>query len=202
MKISANIDFVALRRKLLSISRSAVFLMLLCNWGCGGPARPKYYAEQCLSAQHINQDLIQQLIMWQDVGRDNFETFSQHPDENVRYMVAANPYTPPDILDRLAHDKSDIVFQGIASNRNLPEKTLNEQLKNKSRLQYLVSNRQLSPQMLLKIYYEHRDIPLSCFAMNPNCPEEIREIIRKSGDYAAKACLEALEKRDSAQKSR
>lgn len=202
MKISANIDFVALKRKLSSICRPVVFLMLLCNMGCGGPPRPMYYAQERLSAEHVNQDVIHQLMTWQGVGRDHFETFSQHPDENVRYLVAANPYTPPDILDRLAHDKSDIVFQGIAWNRNLPEKIFDEQLKNQSRLKYLVSNPKLSSQMLLKIYYERKDIPLVRFAMNPNCPEEIKEIIRKSGDYTDKLYLEDLERRDSAPKSR
>jgi len=197
MKISADIDFVALKRHLLSTCRSVVFLILLCNMGCGGPPRPMYYAQERLSAEHVNQDVIQQLMTWQDVGRDNFETFSQHPDENVRYLVAANRNTPPDILDRLAHDKSDIVFQGIAWNRNLPEKTLNEQLKNESRLYYLVINPKLSSQMLLTIYNEHKDIPLVRFAMNPNCPEEIKEIIRKSGSYAARRYLEKLEKSDS-----
>lgn len=177
-----------------------VIISLIVGVGCGGPPRPMYYAQERLSAEHVNQDLIHQLMTWQDVGRDNFEAFSQHPDENVRYMVAANRNTPPDILDRLAHDKSDIVFQGIAWNQNLPEKTLNEQLKNESRLKYLVSNPKLSSQMLLKIYNEHKDISLTCFAMNPNCPEEIREIIRKSGDYTDKRYLEKLERRDSAKK--
>ncbi len=186
-------------RKIRDYRRLAVYICSLFfifgNFGCiypglfMGPGTPLQNAEKQLRKENVSEPLVQQIVHRADIGRDNFLVYSRHPNDSVRFCIAANQYTPPDILTLLAEDHSDEVLQGICANPKLPPQVLANLLMQERALKYLVANPQLSGETLLEIYRQHKNIPLSSFAANPNCPEAIQEDIKKSGRYLANLIL-------------
>ena len=50
--------------------------------------------------------------------------FAEDPDDHVRWTVAKNTMTPPEVLDKLSYDHYVQVRHAIAENKNTPDYTL------------------------------------------------------------------------------
>lgn len=174
--------------------RIAMLALLFCGFGCFGPPMVQYHAEKCLREENVHEVMIQNINNHEDIGRENFLIYSQDKDENVRCVIAFNQYIPPDILLRLASDRSDLVIQGVLKNPTLSEEIIAELLKNPVSLKRLAASPQVPQETLMQIYKQHKEVPLYEFASNPNCPEEIKADIRKSHDIVANMELDRHER--------
>jgi hypothetical protein len=74
-------------------------------------------------------------------------------DSSVRYRVAKNPNTPPEILEVLASDVCFTVLKGVAENPKTPSAAL-EKIINKNFSTYLVST-EFVKNSLIKTAKEH-----------------------------------------------
>lgn len=182
--------------------RIAMLALLFCGFGCFGPPMVRYHAEKRLHEEDVNEELIRKISRCEDIGRENFLIYSQHKDENVRSMIAFNRYIPSDILLSLAGDHSDLVIQCVIQNPTLSEEILAELLNNPAALKRLASSPQVPQEIIMKVYKQHKEVPLYEFAMNPRCPDVIKADIRKSDDFEAKRVLELHERNDKKQSGR
>jgi len=146
----------------------------------------KLKAKICLQEENVDAGTIERFLDGKDIGQDHFLTFSKHNNENVRFWVAANPYTGTDILDNLVHDSSFLVLFGLTKNSNISRAALDVLLQHESLWKYLAGNPRMSEEKLLDIYHRSKGMRLYYFAINLNCPEEIKKDIRKSNDEIAK----------------
>lgn len=181
----------------LNIIFAFIFFALFnssCFWG---PPLPEREAKDVLHRENVNETVIQKLIQREHLQNSEYAIFSQHKNDNVRFLIATNPHTPKDILSQLENDSSNLVLQGITRNPQISDQTLQKLLKHQSLLQYLVGNPRLSETEILEIYRKHKDIPLYYFAINPRCPSEIKKVILKSNDHLAKQWLEINSQKNS-----
>lgn len=186
-----------LKKCRLNIIFIFIFLALF-NFSCfWGPPLPEREAKDILHSENVNDTVIQKLIQREHLQDNEYTIFSQHKNENVRFLIATNPHTPKDILSQLENDSSNLVLQGITRNPQISDQTLQNLLKHQSLLRYLVGNPRLSDTEILEIYRQHKEIPLYYFAINPRCPNEIKKVILKSNDHLAKQWLEINSQKNS-----
>lgn len=116
--------------------------------------------------------------------------------------LVRNPNISPDMLRQIYNrykdnkERQDYFITVCSMYPRLPEDIahdiyMKEKDKNVSdALERLAWNPAVPSSLLLEIYRNSKSrIKLSAYALNPNCPEEIKQVIRNSGDNTAKKYL-------------
>ncbi len=158
------------------------------------PAQARSY----LQGRGVLEEEITALESGQDLGEGRFQEFAESEDENVRCLVAKNPFVPIPILERLMGDSNRFVRAGVAQNRYLPEAFAVVLSKDKDLAvsAALVGNPSVPSSMILDIRErtrrpwwrggDNRSYPgLWDYAWNWNCPEPIKREIMESGNKKA-----------------
>lgn len=146
-------------------------------------------APEYLESEGVSKELIKKIVRWQDIGKENFEKYSQSYNVNVRALIAFNTHTPTDILKNLAEDSHADVRQSVARNTSI-NREIAEMLKSDSdhdTVAMLVGNPAVPEDIILELYKGKRKFYLSCYTFNPNCPELIRNDALKSYEYMSQA---------------
>lgn len=179
---------------------SYFLLFFICSCKCPiGPPFPEKHARIYLESQGKSNSFISKVNTRERLSEEEFQELSDSPDINVRHLIASNPYISMKLLKKLAQDKDMFVRYGVAGNISISKEVIeflkngNSKRKNDTVLGVLVGNPSVPQETILELYDEN-DIGLRCFAINPNCPERIKQDIRNSWDSGAKKYVEDVER--------
>jgi len=177
---------------------SVILLLLgLGFYGCvSAPPTPQQSARSFLNSRGYDDQLVENVVKRRQLLHLQVLELSKSNSTDVRYLVAANPYLSHEEIDLFIGDSSDFVRSGVAFNPALSKEQIAILTKDRSLLviDQLATNPAVSQAALLRLHREARP-GLVSLAMNPNCPEEIKNEIRKSGDDLAKYWLRATEEK-------
>lgn len=199
----------------MRIIKFAVFsLVVLTSCQSFGPPLPRKYAREFLQSKNYPALLIEKIMKCEKLSEVEFYQLGNSEDKNVRYMIVSNPYTPIPLLTKLAKDPDVMVRQGVAHNTSITKDiidTLNQGyiVPNVDTRKYdwrvrseLVQNPSVPDDVILEIYEKRQapleKIPLAYFALNPNCPEIIKQDIRNSWNSSAKQNLKIIDDKKKA----
>jgi hypothetical protein len=176
--------------------RFTVAFCLLLSASCSsmqfGPPHPRKDALEFLQLKGYPAPLINKIMSGSQISESEFYQFGNSENENVRYMIASNPFTPLSLLTILATDSDALVRQGVAHNRSITKEII-DLLKQDIKVQdALVQNSSVPDDVILKIY-DGKKVSLAAFANNPNCPMAIQNEIINSGSSLAKKKLESID---------
>ena len=179
-----------------SIYRYNKFIILLCVYsyclcGCHTIPQSEIRASMFLRNKGYPEYIIQALVNMDKIESRYARDLSCESSNHVRFLIAGNKYIDKGILDKLISDKSDYVRSGAAQNVSInfeqSAKLMNDPAF--SVISDLVINPSLTQKQLLDVYYSHneyyRDLLLPTYARNENCPEKIKDIIRRSNNQSA-----------------
>jgi hypothetical protein len=175
-------------------SLSLIFIISACN--IAGPGYPKKGAEKYLKQKDYPEKMVKAIVQKKSLSHKDIVLLSKCPDINVLYMVGSNPYLTPSEIDLFIDNKNDFVRSGVARNPNLTKKQMLKLLNDSSHTVYctLAGNPEVPENLLLELR-KSRDLKLSWFALNPNCPQELKKEIIKSNDHDAQYWMNVVEKR-------
>ena len=169
--------------------------VLICS--CEFHARPERHGGEYLKGIGVGDETIDKITKRKDMSRDEFEKYYRCDDVNVRYLISANPHVPSDLLSELIRDKKEFARNGAASNTSI-NKEMIDILKNDPSYSVrasLVKNPSVPEDVILMLYKADKRLMTPC-ALNPNCPEEIKDDILKSDNKLAKQWLKINEERN------
>lgn len=89
--------------------------------------------------------------------------YEESEDDSTRQAVGTNPASPPEVLEKLASDKSPYVRAYVAANPNTPAS------------------------VLMNLAQDEEYAVYGAVAANPNTPESVLEVLRESENYVARA---------------
>jgi len=165
--------------------------LFLAGCDIAGPAYPEKDGRAYLEERGYSEDLISRLIDGKKLDISEVRDLQASKSSDVRFLVARNPSLRHEqIAVSIAH-KDDFTRSGAANNTNLSNAQIELLTEDESHTVYsaLAGNTALTDKQLLRIR-ERRDLDGLWFAMNPNCPAQIRESILASDDSLAKRWLE------------
>jgi hypothetical protein len=127
------------------------------------------------NGQELRKNFIQSALKYKEMSPELLTALAEDEDEdkNVRYEVAENPNTPPEVLAALAKDED--FRMNVAMNSNTPKETLAALSKDGSRyVVYAVAGNPSTPPEVLRYLADSTD-PLTreTVAGNPNTPREV-----------------------------
>ena len=163
--------------------------VLICS--CQFHARPEKNGGEYLKEIGVDDETIDKITKRKEMSRDEFEKYYRCDDVNVRYLIAANPHIPIDLLGEFIKDKNEYIRNGMASNPSI-NKDMIDVLKNDPSYSVrasLLRNPSVPEEIILMIYKTDKKNFLSYCAMNPNCPKAIKDDILKSDNEIAKKWL-------------
>lgn len=164
--------------------------------GCiGGVHFPQADAEKYLREQGMSKEEAEKITHLTPLTQEEYTKYSNSNNSDIRYAIALNPHTPEEVLMQLSKDRNMTVRQGLAANKNLPANLAIELSKDTKRvLQTLAGNPSVPEETLLDIF-DNKNIAPYWFALNPNCPERIRQYIQTQGNDITRITLKENYKR-------
>ena len=170
------------------ISLAAGLLLASCD--IAGPAYPEKNGRTYLDTRGYSSDLISRLIDGGKLAPSEVRDFQASRSSDVRFLVARNPSLTHEQITISIDSSDDFTRSGAARNTTLSSSQIAQLTNDKSHTVYssLAGNTALTDAELLRIR-EKRNLEGLWFAMNPNCPESIRESILASDDSLAKDWL-------------
>ena len=125
---------------------------------------------------------------------DRVVRLSRSKSRDVRFLVSSNPNLSEAEIDLFIVDEDDFVRSGAACNTALSSRQIEILRGDPSHTVYCkLAGNPLVPEAVLLQLYRDGDLDLVWFAMNPNCPEQVREAIHRSNNTAAQKQLERTE---------
>lgn len=177
------------------IAIAAVTLSTLLA-GCimGGLAYPEDDGRRYLEAHGYPSSFAEQVISGEKLDHTKVLELSKCKSTDVRFLVARNPNLTNEEIEIFIQDKNAFARSGTACNTSLSSNQIDILTEDPSHIVYgkLAVNSSLSEDALLRLH-EKRNPGISSFAMNPNCPDSIRQEIKTSKDYLAKQWLEIID---------
>lgn len=172
----------------LIISVALSFMLGGCS--IAGPAYPEKNGRAYLEKRGVSGNLVARLIDGDKLDPSEVRDLQTSGSSDVRFLVARNPNLSHQQIAVSIADKDDFTRSGAAQNTNLSSSQIDLLTNDESHTVYsaLAGNTALTDQDLLRLR-EKRDLEGLWFAMNPNCPEIIREAIIASDDSLAKTWL-------------
>jgi hypothetical protein len=193
------VHLLMVRKKLKSeiiAAISTAMSLLLVSCDIAGPAYPEKNGREYLENQGYVDDLISRLIDGLKLEPAEVEDLQASRSSDVRFLVARNPSLTHLQIDVSISSKDDFTRSGAANNTNLSARQIERLTEDPSHTVYsaLAGNTALSEEELIRLR-EKRNLGGLWFAMNPNCPESIRQSILASGDTLAKDWLKIIDGR-------
>lgn len=182
-----------MNRLVLSLMGAGVVLAFV---GCiAGGALPERHGRLFLERHGYATPVIELVVARGILSREQIEEFRKSRSRDVRFLVASNPNLRPQEIDLFLNEKDDYVRSGTAYNSKLSPEQIQKLLRDPSMavVRALAMNPSVPSDLLLKLHKE-RNPGLVSFALNPKCPEVLKEEIRRSQDDMAKYLLECTEK--------
>jgi hypothetical protein len=185
------------RKRYCGIALLAALTFLLLT-GCDlqvGPAFPERDGRAFLEEHGYEPGLIQDVIDRKPLTSATVLELSRSASTDVRFLVAGNPHLTEDEIDLFMGDNNDFVRSGAAANPGLSDEQIDRLIRDRSHTVHakLAANPAFPEEVLLRIHHEC-DPGLLWFAMNPNCPELLRQAIEVSDDDLAKHWLRETQK--------
>jgi hypothetical protein len=166
--------------------------------GCiAGGAYPERDGRAFLEKAGYEPSVIEAVVGRGVLTPEQIKEFSTSRSPDVRFLVAGNPHLRPQDIDLFLKDSNDYARSGAAYNPRLSPEQMERLFRDPSHTVYcsLARNPAVPEAMLLRLHKE-RNPGLVWFAMNPNCPEALRNEIRSSGDDLARRWLALTEGRE------
>jgi len=173
------------------------WLAVVCLTGCDfqiGPAYPERDGRAALMQQGYPAAGIEAVVKGERLEPGEVEALRRHRSRDVRFLVARNRHLTSAELGLYLRDPDDFVRSGAAANPGLTAPqvaTLANDASHTVRMQ-LAGNAALSEAQLLSLHAGNSPGLLG-FAFNPNCPDSLREEIRRSDDDLAKRWVQIIE---------
>ena len=166
-----------------------------CNLDIIGPAHPEKNADKYLREHGYATEVVRAVVERLPLEHSRILEFVHIPSADVRFLVASNPNLTHDEIDLFLKDRDDFARSGAACNPNLSPSQIESLTADPSHTVYckLAGNTFLSESELLRLR-KTRNLGISWFSMNPNCPESIRKEILLSDDLQAKHGLDITER--------
>ena len=180
--------------------RFLIGLYILINFsGCGfkaGGAHPYSDGKVFLEEHGYSQSVIDAVINLKPLNHQLVVELSKSKSADVRFLVGKNPNLSSEEIDIFMDDKNGYARSGTAYNTNLTDAQMQRLFNDPSHTVFsnLARNPTVPREMLLRLHSERKP-GLVFFAMNPNCPVEIQDEIKRSDDDLAKHWLQITEKR-------
>jgi hypothetical protein len=170
-----------------------IFTLAGCGFQPGG-AHPEEDGKAFLKKHGYAQSVIEAIVNHGVLGRQQIVEFSKSQSPDVRFLVASNPNLQPQDIELFLNDRNDYARSGTAYNPNLSPEQIARLVDDSSHTVYcsLARNPAVPTETLLRLH-KQRNPGLGWFAMNPKCPEVLKDEIRKSGDSLAKQWLDITE---------
>jgi hypothetical protein len=139
-------------------------------------------------------DLISRLVDEGKLAASEVRDFQASRSSDVRFLVARNPSLTHEQIATSIASSDDFTRSGAARNTNISSSQIAQLTDDESHTVYasLAGNTALADAELLNIR-EKRNLGGLWFALNPNCPESMRESIVASDDSLAKHWLKVVE---------
>lgn len=178
---------------------------LLAGCDIAGPAHPERDGRTYLENHGHPTPFVDRVVNGDKLDHGEVIDLSKCSSADVRFLVARNPNLTRDEIDIFIRDKNDFARSGAAWNTNLSPSQIDILTEDPSHTVYcgLARNEALSEDALLRLH-KKRNPGILWFAMNPNCPDSIRQEIVSSQDDLAKRWLDITDgwKRDGAFRQR
>ncbi len=173
---------------------SLVVGALFAGCNIAGPANPEKNGRAYLEERGYSGDLISRLVDGQRLEASEVGDLQASKSADVRFLVAKNRSLTHEQIDVSIASKDDFTRSGAANNTNLSSSQIARLTDDESPTVYsaLAGNTALSDQQLMWIR-DKRGVDDVNFAMNPNCPEPIRQSIVESGDSLARHWLKVID---------
>lgn len=164
---------------------------LLAGCNIAGPANPERDGRTYLEKHGHPTSFIDRVVNGDKLDHAEVIDLSKCSSADVRFLVARNPNLTHDEIDIFVRDKNDFARSGAAWNTRLSPSQIDILTDDPSHTVYcgLARNESLSEDALLRIH-KQRNPGVLWFAMNPNCPDSIRQEIESSHDDLAKRWLD------------
>lgn len=181
---------------ILSIGTGVMLTIAGCGFNIAGGAHPERDGKAFLEKHGYAQSAIDTVVNRGVMTRQQIEEFRNSKSPDVRFLVSSNPHLQPQDIDLFLNDPDDYARSGTAYNPNLSPEQIGRLFRDPSHTVYcsLARNPSVPTNTLLRLHKE-RNPGLLWFAMNPNCPDVLKDQIRKSGDNLAKQWLDITEER-------
>jgi len=159
--------------------------------GCNGPPTPRLSVIEYLKDHNYSQEVIDAAINGEKLPKDLIIKISTSWNIDAAHQIATNPTLTSEEIELFVNSMFDFVRAGVARNTNLSQTQIDKLFKDSSPMvnSYLARNPAVPEALLIRLRNEKK-IGLFDFAVNPHCPEIIKEEIRKSNDDLAKKWLE------------
>jgi hypothetical protein len=174
-----------------------VFLMLCLLTGCFGPPLPEKYGSIYLKAHGYSPELIAAIVQYETLPTNRLDELCSIKNKDVKFLLARNPHLPFKYLQYYSNDQDDFIRSGLALNTAISSELIEKLSMDKSQTvcDSLAENSAVPQDVLLRLYRERKPA-LVCFAINSNCPPEIKQEILKSNDALAQQWLRNVESRN------
>jgi hypothetical protein len=175
------------------IAAGLTFTFAGCDFQPGG-AHPEEDGKAFLKKHGYAQSVIGAVVNQGVLSRQQIIEFSKSQSPDVRFLVASNPNLQPQDIELFLNDRNDYARSGTAYNPNLSPEQIARLFDDPSHTVYcsLARNPAVPTETLLRLH-KQRNPGLVWFAMNPKCPEVLKNEILKSGDNLAKQWLAITE---------
>ena len=163
----------------LLVGTWAMFFVAGCGFEICGPAYPKRDGKLFLEKQGYPHTTVIAVINCEKLDHNQVVEFSKSKSSNVRFLVASNTNLQPDEIDLFIDDADDFARSGTAYNTSLTAAQMEKLFNDPSHTVYcsLARNAAVPSEMLLRLHKE-RNPGLLWFAMNPNCPDVLKDETR------------------------
>lgn len=160
-----------------------------------GPPLPELFSKEYLLSHGYSTYTIQTLLSYKELPADIVTNLLQEEDASTRHLLACNAYITQDQRKLLLADKNAYVRGGVAMNPSLSTEEIALIRKDRSHIVVygLAMNPFVPEHTLIALWREHA-APLSAFAKNPLCPDQIVEAIQKNGGSLDKDLLKMGQK--------
>jgi hypothetical protein len=117
------------------------------------------------------------------VGAEDYGDVEDY-GENIRYNIAANPNTPPNVLAKMVEVEKNMLFimEKIAQNRNTPAETLSELAKNEVLRECVAKNKNTSAETLTMLAEDGDPDVRKWVTRNPSATPALLEELGKDGE--------------------
>jgi hypothetical protein len=177
-----------------AVAVCTLVLVAVLMWAIGssiGPAHPERDARIHLQERKYSNELIERVIARAPIDAATFERLAGEDSIDVKFLIAQNPALPSNLLDQLAKDPSDFVRGGAAQSPHLTRAQIQALSADESvtTQSYLAGNPHVPEADLIRLHEKH-EVPLMWFAMNPKCPQVLKQKMIDTQDEEALSWLE------------
>lgn len=179
------------RRIFFSLPLMGSSLLGIIASSCQTVATPAVDAEKFLKQGNaVPSEAVSALVSGRRLTHEQIKKFAQSESDDVRFMVAKNSSLDVAELNVLVRDREAFVRGGAASNLKISERQALTLSRDDSHTVYAsLAKNPATPEYILLDLRKNRKLGLIFFAMNPECPKNIREEIRESDNKSAKHWL-------------